>query len=99
MKNPSWNETKRRLNSQNYPIPDMIFSAQELVSKISHDMTLLARRSELRHARRHRLSAIALSSEVGYRLFGSAKSDWTLAAMLFQLWRSRRRPCVGIERC
>ncbi|MCA6121383.1 fumarylacetoacetate hydrolase family protein [Bradyrhizobium sp. WSM 1704] len=27
---------------QNYPIADMIFSAQELVSKISHDMTLLA---------------------------------------------------------
>src|SRR5215475_11793127 len=26
---------------QNYPIADMIFSAQELVSKISHDMTLL----------------------------------------------------------
>ena len=26
---------------QNYPISDMIFSAQELVSKISHDMTLL----------------------------------------------------------
>ena len=41
MKSPSWNETKRRLNSQNYPIPNMIFSAQELVSKISHDMTLL----------------------------------------------------------
>jgi len=26
---------------QNYPISDMIFSAQQLVSKISHDMTLL----------------------------------------------------------
>jgi len=26
---------------QNYPIADMIFTAQELVSKISHDMTLL----------------------------------------------------------
>jgi 2-keto-4-pentenoate hydratase/2-oxohepta-3-ene-1,7-dioic acid hydratase in catechol pathway len=26
---------------QNYPIADMIFSAQQLVSKISHDMTLL----------------------------------------------------------
>jgi 2-keto-4-pentenoate hydratase/2-oxohepta-3-ene-1,7-dioic acid hydratase in catechol pathway len=26
---------------QNYPIADMIFSAQELVSRISHDMTLL----------------------------------------------------------
>lgn len=26
---------------QNYPIADMIFSAQALVSKISHDMTLL----------------------------------------------------------
>jgi 2-keto-4-pentenoate hydratase/2-oxohepta-3-ene-1,7-dioic acid hydratase in catechol pathway len=26
---------------QSYPISDMIFSAQELVSKISHDMTLL----------------------------------------------------------
>jgi len=26
---------------QNYPISDMIFSAQELVSQISHDMTLL----------------------------------------------------------
>jgi 2-keto-4-pentenoate hydratase/2-oxohepta-3-ene-1,7-dioic acid hydratase in catechol pathway len=26
---------------QNYPISDMIFSAQELVSRISHDMTLL----------------------------------------------------------
>ncbi|MGY4336370.1 2-keto-4-pentenoate hydratase/2-oxohepta-3-ene-1,7-dioic acid hydratase in catechol pathway [Bradyrhizobium sp. LM2.9] len=26
---------------QNYPISDMIFTAQELVSKISHDMTLL----------------------------------------------------------
>ncbi|MBR0714009.1 fumarylacetoacetate hydrolase family protein [Bradyrhizobium liaoningense] len=26
---------------QNYPISDMIFSAEELVSKISHDMTLL----------------------------------------------------------
>jgi 2-keto-4-pentenoate hydratase/2-oxohepta-3-ene-1,7-dioic acid hydratase in catechol pathway len=26
---------------QNYPVADMIFSAQELVSKISHDMTLL----------------------------------------------------------
>ncbi|HZV07674.1 MAG TPA: fumarylacetoacetate hydrolase family protein [Gemmataceae bacterium] len=26
---------------QNYPIADMIFSAQELVSKISHEMTLL----------------------------------------------------------
>ena len=26
---------------QNYPMSDMIFSAQELVSKISHDMTLL----------------------------------------------------------
>jgi 2-keto-4-pentenoate hydratase/2-oxohepta-3-ene-1,7-dioic acid hydratase in catechol pathway len=26
---------------QNYPIADMIFSAQELVSQISHDMTLL----------------------------------------------------------
>jgi len=26
---------------QNYPISDMIFSARELVSKISHDMTLL----------------------------------------------------------
>ena len=25
---------------QNYPIADMIFSAQQLVSKISHDMTL-----------------------------------------------------------
>jgi 2-keto-4-pentenoate hydratase/2-oxohepta-3-ene-1,7-dioic acid hydratase in catechol pathway len=25
----------------NYPISDMIFSAQQLVSKISHDMTLL----------------------------------------------------------
>jgi 2-keto-4-pentenoate hydratase/2-oxohepta-3-ene-1,7-dioic acid hydratase in catechol pathway len=41
MKNPSWNETKSQLNSQNYPISDMIFSALELVSKISHDMTLL----------------------------------------------------------
>jgi 2-keto-4-pentenoate hydratase/2-oxohepta-3-ene-1,7-dioic acid hydratase in catechol pathway len=41
MKNPSWNETKSQLNSQNYPISGMIFSAQELVSKISHDMTLL----------------------------------------------------------
>ena len=26
---------------QNYPISDMIFSAQQLVSRISHDMTLL----------------------------------------------------------
>ena len=26
---------------QNYPMSDMIFSAQQLVSKISHDMTLL----------------------------------------------------------
>jgi 2-keto-4-pentenoate hydratase/2-oxohepta-3-ene-1,7-dioic acid hydratase in catechol pathway len=26
---------------QNYPISDMIFSAQQLVSKLSHDMTLL----------------------------------------------------------
>jgi 2-keto-4-pentenoate hydratase/2-oxohepta-3-ene-1,7-dioic acid hydratase in catechol pathway len=26
---------------QNYPIADMIFSAQQLVSKTSHDMTLL----------------------------------------------------------
>ena len=26
---------------QNYPIADMIFTAQELVSRISHDMTLL----------------------------------------------------------
>ena len=26
---------------QNYPISDMIFSAQQLVSNISHDMTLL----------------------------------------------------------
>ncbi|WOH84485.1 fumarylacetoacetate hydrolase family protein [Bradyrhizobium sp. BEA-2-5] len=26
---------------QNYPISDMIFSAQELISRISHDMTLL----------------------------------------------------------
>ena len=26
---------------QNYPISDMIFTAQQLVSKISHDMTLL----------------------------------------------------------
>jgi hypothetical protein len=41
MKNPSWNETKSQLNSQNYPISSIIFSAQELVSKISHDMTLL----------------------------------------------------------
>jgi 2-keto-4-pentenoate hydratase/2-oxohepta-3-ene-1,7-dioic acid hydratase in catechol pathway len=35
MKNPNWNETKSQLNSQNYPISNMIFSAQELVSKIS----------------------------------------------------------------
>jgi 2-keto-4-pentenoate hydratase/2-oxohepta-3-ene-1,7-dioic acid hydratase in catechol pathway len=41
MKNRSWKETKRQLNSQNYPISDMIFSAQQFVSKISHDMTLL----------------------------------------------------------
>jgi 2-keto-4-pentenoate hydratase/2-oxohepta-3-ene-1,7-dioic acid hydratase in catechol pathway len=29
------------MERQNYPIADMIFSAQELVSNISHDMTLL----------------------------------------------------------
>jgi 2-keto-4-pentenoate hydratase/2-oxohepta-3-ene-1,7-dioic acid hydratase in catechol pathway len=30
-----------RAQRQSYPIADMIFSAQELVSRISHDMTLL----------------------------------------------------------
>ena len=30
-----------RVERQNYPISDMIFRAQQLVSHISHDMTLL----------------------------------------------------------